>query len=81
MSNPINYTPLTQFAQLVRSAELSQAKEIKIPLQQARLINLALVEMMEKMLQDYETIFNSVKNSSQTEVVTVSMDGGGFGSK
>ncbi|MEY4331791.1 MAG: hypothetical protein RLZZ196_529 [Bacteroidota bacterium] len=78
MQSQINLTPLTQFIQQVRSAELTQGKEIKMPIQQARLLSLALAECMEKLNQDYESMFNELKRSTSTEVVTVSMDGGGF---
>jgi hypothetical protein len=81
MSNQINLSPITQFAQIVRAAELSQSKEVKIPIQQARLMNLAFVELMDQLHQDYETMFNALKNSTNTEVVSVSMDGGGFSDK
>jgi hypothetical protein len=81
MSNQINTTPLTQFAHILRAAELSQSKEVKMPIQQARLLNLALLEIQDKLLQDYETLFNKLKTSSETEVVSVTMDGGGFDNK
>ena len=48
MQNQINTSPITQFIQQVRSAELNQAKEIKMSMQQARLLNLALAEIMDK---------------------------------
>jgi hypothetical protein len=78
MQNQINLTPITQFAQLLRAAELGQAREVKIPIQQARLMNLAFVELMEQVRQDYESMFNHLKKSTDTEVVSVTMDGGGF---
>ena len=78
MSNQINLTPITQFAQVLRSAELSQSKEIKLTIQQARLLGLALVEIQDKLLQDYESLFNELRNRVDNEVVNVSMDGGGF---
>lgn len=70
--------PLSQFAQLLRAAELSQSKEIKMPIGQARLLNLALLELLEKSTRDYETMFNQLKQSSNSDVVSVTMDGGGF---
>lgn len=79
MSNPINLSPITQFIQTVRAAELSRAKEVKISIEQARMLNMALAETMNKLNQDYETMFNALKSSISTEVVSVSMDGGGFG--
>jgi hypothetical protein len=81
MQNQINLTPLTQFIQSVRSAELSQSKEVKMSIQQARLLCLALNELQEKLLQDYETMFNALKSSVDTDVITVSMDGGTFSDK
>lgn len=78
MQNQINLSPITQFIQQVRSAEQSQSKEVKMSLQQARMLSLALAECMDKLNQDYETMFNTLKRSVDTEVVTVQMDGGGF---
>lgn len=80
MQNPINLSPLTQFIQSVRSAELTQQKEVKMSIQQARLLSLALAEIQTKLVQDYETLYHSIKNSinSESEVIAVSMDGGGF---
>jgi hypothetical protein len=81
MQNPINLSPITQFAQIVRSAELSQSKEVKIPIQQARLMNLALIELMDQLHQDYETMYNALKRGVTEEPISVSMDGGCFSNK
>jgi hypothetical protein len=78
MQNPINLSPITQFAQIVKAAELSQSKEVKIPIQQARLMNLAFVELMDQVRQDYESMFNSLKRSVDNEPVSIAVDGGGF---
>jgi hypothetical protein len=81
MQNQINLTPFTQFIQQVRSAESGQVKEIKLSIQQARMLSLALAECMDKLNTDYETMFNELKRSQESEVVTVAMDGGGFSDK
>jgi len=81
MQNQINLSPISQFAQLLRAGELSQSKELKMPIQQARLLNMALVELLDRLNQDYETMYNALKNSTNTEVVSVSMDGGAFSDK
>ena len=78
MQNQINLTPITQFTQIVRSAELSQAKEVKMSIQQARLLLLALTKCIDKINQDYESMYNALKRSLDTEVITVAMDGGGL---
>jgi hypothetical protein len=81
MQNQINTTPITQFAQLLRATELSQQKEVKIPIQQARLLNLALTEILDQLNQDYIALFNSLKNKDDTDVITVQLDGGSFSDK
>jgi hypothetical protein len=78
MQNQINTIPITQFIQQVRSAELGQTKEIKMTLPQARMLSYALTEVLAKLTRDYETLFNDLKRSVGEEVVTVTMDGGGF---
>ena len=78
MQNPINLTPITQFVQLLRVAELNQLKEVKLTIQQARLLNLALTETLDKLNRDWETLYTALKNTQDAEVITVTMDGGGF---
>lgn len=78
MQHQINLTPITQFSQLMRAAELGQQKEIKMSIQQARLLNLALLEMIDKVNQDYESMYSLLKKSVDNDVVSVTMDGGGF---
>ena len=74
----INLTPITQFIQQVRSAELTQAKTVSMDLPKARLLGLALAELLDKVNQDYESMYNALKNSVDNGVIDVSMDGGGF---
>jgi hypothetical protein len=42
------------------------------------LLSLTLIEVLDKLNRDLETVYNAVKNNSATEVVSVQMDGGGF---
>lgn len=72
----INTSPITLFAQSLRAAELSNQKEVKLTIQQARLLNITLTEMLQKISQDYERLFYELKTSETTEVITVQMDGG-----
>jgi len=78
MQNQINLTPITQFVQLLRVAELSQQKEVKMNIQQARLLNLALTELIDKSNRDWESLYHALKQTSTPEVISVEMDGGGF---
>jgi len=81
MQNQINTIPVTQFTQLLKAAELSRQTELKMPIQQARLLSLALNDMLVKLNQDYESMFNALKQASSSEVVQISVDGGGFSDK
>ena len=78
MQNSINTVPIAQFAQLLRAAELSQQREIKMSIQDARLLGHMLIELQNKLLQDYEALLIKLKNSSETDVVQIALDGGGF---
>jgi uncharacterized membrane-anchored protein YhcB (DUF1043 family) len=78
MQNQINITPITQFIQQIRSSELTQSKTVSIDIQKARLLALSLAELLDKVNQDYETMYSALKRSVDTEVVNVTMDGGGF---
>lgn len=77
----INTTPLSHFAQSLKAAELSRQQEVKIPIQQARLLNIALTELLDKVNQDYEALLLQLKSSTEEQVISVSMDGGGFSDK
>ena len=81
MQSQVNTTPLIQFTQALKAAELARQPELKMTIQQARLLSLALSDVLIKLNQDYESLFNELKNSSSSEVVNISMDGGGFSDK
>lgn len=78
MQNQINLTPITQFTQSLRAAELTQQKEVRLPIQQARLLSLALNEIQDKILQDYESMYNALRRTVDEGVIEVQMDGGDF---
>ena len=50
-------------------------------IQQARLLSLALNDVLLKLTQDYESMYNALKSSGDSEVIQLSMDGGGFSDK
>jgi hypothetical protein len=75
MSNPINTIPIQQFLQVVKSAELSQQKEIRLDMKTARLLALCLAEVNAKLLEDYDMLFSKLMQSSG-QAVTIQMDGG-----
>lgn len=81
MQSQVNTTPIIQFTQALKAAELARQPEFKMTIQQARLLSLALNEVLVKLNQDYESLFNELKSGSNSDVVNISMDGGGFSDK
>jgi hypothetical protein len=77
MSNPINTLPIQQFIQQVKSAELSQQKEVKIDIKSAKMLAFSLGEITAKLLEDQDELLSKLAQSQGSEV-TVKMDGGGF---
>ena len=77
----INTTPITQFTQLLRATELSQQKEVKIPIQQARLLNIALTEVLEQLNRDNVALIESLRHQATDEIISVQLDGGSFSDK
>ncbi len=79
MTNSINTSAISNFIQQVRSAELSQSKEVKLNIQQARLLVLSLSEVLDSNNRNWEEVFTVFKNSKNEEIISVNLDGGGFG--
>lgn len=78
MPNPINTLPIQQFIQQVKSAELSQQKEVKLDIKTAKNLVYCLGEINAKLVEDYDRLLIELKNSSGNGDVSVKMDGGGF---
>lgn len=78
MQNPINFAPFTLFMQQVKSAELSRSKEVKMSMEQARLLSITLSETMIAINQNYESLLADLKKSNSSQDITVEIDGGGF---
>lgn len=74
---PINTAPLQQFIQLVKSADLSQQREIRMDIKTAKSLVFCMSEINTRLLESYENFINMQKD----EIVSVEMDGGGFSSK
>lgn len=78
MSNPINTIPIQQFIQQVKTAELSNQREIKLDIKTAKILALSIAEISSRLIQDYEQILSNVNTNIQNEPITVQMDGGNF---
>jgi hypothetical protein len=75
-NDPINTIPLQQFMQVVKTADASNQKEIKIPIIQAKALAFALGTVMANHQGRLEKLIIDNKSSSDDEVVTVQLDGG-----
>jgi hypothetical protein len=64
---------------LLSATELAQLNDVKMPIQQASLLNLALTEFLDQVNRDYSELLESLKQQQGNEVITVNLDGGFFG--
>lgn len=78
MLNPINTTPIQQFIQQVKSAEISQQKEIRLDIKTAKTLALCLGEVSARLLEDYSKLLTEVQKSSDNQDINLNMDGGDF---
>ena len=75
MSNePLNTMPIQQFLQQVKAADTSNAKELKLPIQQAKNLAYTLGIVMSRLNGDLEKLL--VNKSTTEEVIEVRIDGG-----
>lgn len=79
-NNNLNTIPIQQFVQQVKSADLGQQKEIRLDIKTAKSLVYCLTEVLAKLNQDYDQLLADLKNSD-TSVVQVQLDGGGFSNK
>jgi hypothetical protein len=76
--NPINTIPIQQFIQQVKSADLSNQKEIKLDIKTAKNLVYCLSEINNKLVQDYDRILSEIKTNSDNNEITIKFDGGDF---
>jgi hypothetical protein len=69
-SEPLNTFPIQQFLQQVKAADTSNAKEVKLNMQQAKTLALTLGEVMTRLNGDLEKLLLK-KNDNADEVIQV----------
>jgi len=74
MQDPINTAPIQNFINNVKGADASQAKEVKLTIQQAKGLAFTLGVVMARLQGDMEKFVK--ENASKEETVEVQMDGG-----
>ena len=72
---PINTTALQTFFKLVKSADTSQAKEIRMTITDAKKLSYNLSQMLLRHSSNLESLFQNQVQSTE-EVISVNVDGG-----
>jgi len=72
--NDINTTPIQQFISLVKSADSSNQREIRIPIDTAKKLAFTMGETMAKLNGELESLLS--KKEEAEDVIRVNMDGG-----
>ena len=75
---PINTSPIETFIQQVKTADTSQAKEVKLTIQQAKNLALTLGQISVRLHGELEQFVKANAVKAEQEVINVEMDGGGF---
>jgi len=73
-NEPINTSSLQQFIQQVKGADMSNQKEVRIAIQQAKQLTYALATILARLTGDYEALMN--RKSTEQDTVEVKVDGG-----
>lgn len=74
---PLNTTPISQFINLVKSADSSRQKEVRMDIEKAKKLHYCLTELLARLNGDLEELLlSSKKDDKDAEVITVNMDGG-----
>lgn len=74
-TSPLNTAPIQNFIQQVKGADASQAKEVKLTLQQAKGLAFTLGIVMARLQGDMEKFVKENTNSDE-DIVEVQLDGG-----
>jgi hypothetical protein len=74
-NDPINTIPVQQLIQQVKSADASNAREIKIDIQSAKRLAFTLGEIMSRLNGNLEEILEK-KYSREDETIKIELDGG-----
>ena len=78
-TEPINTMPIQQLIQMVKVAEQSRAKEVRLDIVQAKTLAFTLGEIMARLHGDLEKLLDEkVDKLQQDQVIEVNMDSGGW---
>lgn len=73
-NDPLNTSPIQQYIQQVKNADLSKAREVKLDIVQAKNLAYTLGIVMARLEGDLERFVKN--NSGSSEPIEISLDGG-----
>ena len=74
-NEPLNTAPIQQFIAQVKSADLSNSRELKLDIQNAKRLAFTLGEVMSRLNGDLEKIL-AKQGSNEDQVIQINMDSG-----
>ena len=74
-NEPLNTAPIQAFIQQVKSADASNAKDVRMDLQNARRLAFCLGEVMSRLEGDLEQLLNN-SSHKDNDTIDVRVDGG-----
>jgi CRISPR/Cas system CSM-associated protein Csm2 small subunit len=78
-TDPINTMPIQQLIQMVKVAEQSRAKEVRLDITQAKTLAFTLGEVMARLHGDLEKILDEkIDKLNQDQTIEINMDSGGW---
>ena len=78
-TGPLNTLPIQQLIQMVKIAEQSRAKEVRLDITQAKILALTLGEVMARLHGDLEKIIDAKIDKLNTDqVIEINMDSGAW---
>ena len=78
-TEPINTMPIQQLIQMVKVAEQSRAKEVRLDIAQAKTLAFTLSEVMSRLHGDLEKILDEkIDKLNQDQTIEINMDSGGW---
>lgn len=77
-TEPLNTLPIQQFLNLVKSADSTRQKEVRMTIENARTLALTLGSVMARLEGDLERfVVENLDKLQQEQVITIDMNAGG----
>tara|TARA_B100000902_G_C26541928_1_gene542905 strand:+ start:50 stop:292 length:243 start_codon:yes stop_codon:yes gene_type:complete len=78
-TDPINTLPIQQFIQIVKVAEQSKSKEVRLDINTAKTLALTMGEISARLHGDLEKyVAEQIEKINADQVIEVNMDSGGW---